>query len=152
MQQRTRAPQPPSAPALAANQLNFGGSAEQADYLRKLAGTPRAAPSPGEVVYEMACLPCHQPGGKGLPGFYPPLAGSEWVRGDTARLIKIPLHGLTGKITVASQDFGGPDAVPMPSFAGLTDEQLADVLTFVRNEFGAHSSPVSADQVKTVRA
>jgi putative membrane-bound dehydrogenase-like protein len=152
IRQSARALQPRWAPALAANQLNFGGSAEQADYLSKLVGTPRAAPSRGEVVYEMACLPCHQPGGKGLPGVYPPLTGSEWVRGDTARLIKILLHGLDGKITVAGQDFGSPNAVPMPSLGGLTDEQIADVLTFVRKEFGAEASAVSADEVKKVRA
>jgi mono/diheme cytochrome c family protein len=100
----------------------------------------------------MACLPCHQPEGKGLPGVYPPLTGSEWVRGDTTRLIKIVLHGLTGKLNVAGQDFGGPNAVPMPSFGGLTDEQIADVLTFVRKEFGANASPVSVDEVKKLRA
>lgn len=152
IRQSARALQPRWAPALAANQLNFGRSPEQADYLNKLVGTPRAAPSRGEVVYEMACLPCHQPGGKGLPGVYPPLTGSEWVRGDRARLIKILLQGLTGKITVAGQDFGGPNAVPMPSLGGLTDEQIADVLTFVRKEFGAEPSAVSADEVKSLRA
>jgi putative membrane-bound dehydrogenase-like protein len=152
IRQSARALQPLWAPTLTANPLKFGGSAQQADYLRKLAGTPRAVPSPGEMVYEMACLPCHQPGGKGLPGVYPPLAGSEWVRGETARLIKIPLHGLTGKITVAGHDFGGPNAVPMPSFAGLTDEQLADVLTFVRKEFGANAPAVSPAEVAKVRA
>jgi putative membrane-bound dehydrogenase-like protein len=152
IRQSARALQPRWAPALAANQLDLGGDAQQMDYLRTLVGTPRAAPSPGEVVYEMACLPCHQPGGKGLPGVYPPLTGSEWVRGDTARLIKILLHGLSGPITVAGQDFGGPNAVPMPSLAGLTDEQIADVLTFVRKDFGANSSPVLPDEVKKVRA
>jgi mono/diheme cytochrome c family protein len=96
----------------------FGGSATQADYLRKLLGTPPVALSPGATIYDMACLPCHQPEGKGLPGVYPPLAGSEWVRGDSARLIKILLHGLTGPIMVPGRDFGGADAVPMPSLGG----------------------------------
>lgn len=152
IRQSARALQPRWAPALAANQLNLGGSAAQADYLRKLAGTPPTPPSPGESIYEMACLPCHQPEGKGLPGVYPPLVGSEWVRSDPARLIKILLHGLTGPVTVAGQAFGGPNAVPMPSLSGLTDEQIADVLTFVRNEFGVNSSAVSPAEVKKVRA
>jgi mono/diheme cytochrome c family protein len=134
------------------NQLNFGGSVAQPDYLRKLLGTPPTVPSRGESIYEMACLPCHQPEGKGLPGVYPPLVGSEWVRSDSGRLIKILLHGLTGPITVAGQNFGGPNAVPMPSLGGLTDKQIADVLTFVRKEFGATASAVSANEVKKVRA
>jgi mono/diheme cytochrome c family protein len=152
IRQSARALQPQWASALAANQLHFGGSPAQADYLTKLLGTPRTAPSPGETIYEMACLPCHQPEGKGLPGVYPPLAGSDWVGGDTARLIKIVLHGLTGKLTVGGQDFGGPNRIPMPSLGGLTDEQIADVLTFVRKEFGPKVSAVSVEEVNKVRA
>jgi putative membrane-bound dehydrogenase-like protein len=152
IRQSARALQPRWASALAANQLNVSGSVAQGDYLRKLAGTPPTAPSPGESLYEMACLPCHQPEGKGLPGVYPPLVGSDWVRNDPAQLIKILLHSLTGPVTVAGQDFGGPNAVPMPSLGGLTDEQIADVLTFVRKEFGANASAVSAGEVRKVRA
>src|SRR6185436_19175191 len=125
-----RASQPRWVSAFVGNKLTFGGSATQADYLRKLLGTPPNAPTRGQKIYEMACLPCHQPEGRGLPGVYPPLAGSEWVRGDSARLIRILLHGLTGPITVAKGEFGGPNAVPMPSLAGLEDEQIADVLTY----------------------
>ena len=155
IRQSARALQPRWASALAANQLNFRGSpalAGQADYLNQLLGTPPASPSPGEAIYEMACLPCHQTEGKGLPGVYPPLAGSEWVQGDSGRLIKIVLHGLTGTITVSGQTFGGADAVPMPSLSGLTDKQIADVLTFVRTGFGAKTPAVSADEVKKARA
>ena len=152
VRQSARALQPRWSSALASNQLDFRGSVAQADYLKKLAGTPPTPPSPGESIYEMACLPCHQPEGKGLPGVYPPLVGSDWVRSDPARLIKILLHGLTGPVTVAGQDFGGPNAVPMPSLGGLTDEQIADVLTFVRKEFGAKASPISPADVKKVRA
>ena len=86
-----------------------------------------------------------------MPGVYPPLTGSEWVQGDTARLIKIVLHGLTGPLSVAGQTFGGPGAVPMPAMSGLTNEQIADVLTFVRRTFGANASAVMASQVETVR-
>ena len=152
IRQSARALQPRWAPALANKQIDFASSTTQLDYLKKLAGTPPTQPSPGESIYEMACLPCHQPEGKGLPGVYPPLAGSERLRGDTAPLIKILLHGLTGPVTVAGQDFGGPNAVPMPSLGGLTDEQIADVLTFVRKEFGAKTSAVSPADVKKVRA
>jgi mono/diheme cytochrome c family protein len=152
LRQSARATQPLWGPALAANQLHFG-SAAQADYLKKLLGTPRKAMSAGENIYEMACLPCHQPEGKGLPGVYPPLAGSDWVRGDKERVIRVVLHGLTGPVTVAGQNFGHtPASVPMPAMGGLEDAQLAELLTFVRGEFGAGASPVTAAEVKAVRA
>ena len=152
LRQSARATQPQWGPALAANQLKFSSPAH-ADYLRKLIGTPRKVASAGENIYEMACLPCHQPEGKGLPGVYPPLAGSDWVRGDTTRIIKVVLHGLTGPVTVAGQNYGHTSAsVPMPAMGGLTDEQIADVLTFVRSTYGQQAPPVTAADVKAVRA
>jgi putative membrane-bound dehydrogenase-like protein len=152
LRQSTRASQPAWAKPFAAGQLQLA-SAAQGDYLRKLLTAAPKTASPGEQIYEMACLPCHQPEGKGLPGVYPPLAGSDWVRGDKARIIKVVLHGLTGPVTVAGQNFGHlPSSVPMPSLGGLTDEQIADVLTFVRAGYGQQSSPVTAAEVKAVRA
>ena len=151
MRQSARALQSRWATAFAANTLNLG-SAAQTDYLKKLIGTPPRQASPGEMVYEMACLPCHQPEGKGLPGVYPPLAGSEWVRTDASRLIKIVLHGLSGPLTVDGQNFGGPGAVPMPAMGGLSDEQIADVLTFIRGTFGSNAVLVKAAEVQSVRA
>jgi putative membrane-bound dehydrogenase-like protein len=152
LRQSARATQPQWAPALSANQLALAQPAH-GDYLRKLLGTPRKAPSPGETIYEMACLPCHQPEGKGLPGVYPPLVGSEFVRGDTARLIRIVLHGLSGPITVAGKEFGNtPAAVPMPAMGGLEDVQLAALLTYVRAEFGGGAGAVAPDEVARVRA
>ena len=152
LRQSTRATQPAWAKPFAAGQLQLA-SAAQGDYLKKLLTAAPKTASPGEQIYEMACLPCHQPEGKGLPGVYPPLAGSDWVRGDKARIIKVVLHGLTGPVTVAGQNFGHlPSSVPMPSLGGLTDEQIADVLTFVRASYGQQSSPVTAAEVKAVRA
>ena len=151
MRQSARALQPRWAKAFAANQLKLESAAQTA-YLKDLLGKPSKQASPGETIYEMACLPCHQPEGKGLPGVYPPLAGSDWVRGDASRLIKIVLHGLQGPITVAGQTFGGPGAVPMPALGGLTDEQIADVLTFVRGTFGAGATMVKPSDVQAVRA
>ncbi len=150
MRQSARASQSRWAKAFTANELKLGSAAQTA-YLKDILGKPPKQASPGEAIYEMACLPCHQPEGKGLPGVYPPLAGSDWVRGDATRLIKIVLHGLQGPITVAGQIFGGPGAVPMPALAGLTDEQIADVLTFVRDAYGAQAGPVKASDVKRVR-
>jgi len=127
-------------------------SPAHSEYLRKLITTPGKIASPGQHIYEMACLPCHQPEGKGLAGVYPPLVGSDWVRGDKARIIKVVLHGLTGPVTVAGQNFGHtPASVPMPAMGGLTDEQIADVLTFIRSTYGQQAAPVTAAEVKTVR-
>ncbi len=152
LRQSARATQPLWAKPFADGQLKLA-SATQADYLKKLLTAAPKTASPGEQLYEMACLPCHQPEGKGLPGVYPPLAGSDWVRGDKARIIRVVLHGLTGPVTVAGQNFGGtPTSVPMPAMGGLEDAQLAELLTFVRGEFGAGASPVTASEVKTVRA
>ncbi len=152
IRQSARALQPQWGPALAANKLSLGSSAPQAEYLRKLAGDRPAAPAPGQVVYEMACLPCHQPEGKGLPGVYPPLADSDWVRGDAARLVKILLHGVTGPLTISGQPFVQQAPVAMPAFAGLDDQQIADVLTFIRAEYGRKSPPVSSAEVKAIRS
>jgi mono/diheme cytochrome c family protein len=83
---------------------------------------------------------------------YPPLAGSEWVKGDPAVLVKIVLHGLEGPVRVAGKDYGGVGAVGMPAMGGLTDEQVADVLTHVRAEFGEGAGAVNPALVRRVRA
>jgi mono/diheme cytochrome c family protein len=109
--------------------------------------------SQGESIYQMACLACHQPEGKGLPGVYPPLVGSDWVRGDESRLIKIILNGLTGPIDVAGDKYGaGTQSIPMPAMAGMSDEDIAAVLSFVREEFGGGASAVSPHAVSQVRS
>ena len=145
-----RATQSEWGPALEANQLTLSDPGRQ--YLRNLMGSPRKPPSAGEALYEMACLPCHQPEGKGLQTVYPPLAGSDWVIGEKSRVIKIVLNGLSGTIDVAGQPYGGPDSVPMPAMGGLTDNQIADVLTFVRGHFGNNASPISEAEVTAVRS
>jgi mono/diheme cytochrome c family protein len=151
IRQSARALQPLWGPAFAGKTLTLASERER-QYLQDLAQNSTRLPSRGETVYEMACLPCHQPEGKGLPGVYPPLAGSEWVRGDSAALIRIVLHGLVGPITVSGQSYGGPDSVPMPAMGGLTDEQIADVLTFIRAQYGQNASPVTPEHVGSVRA
>jgi mono/diheme cytochrome c family protein len=127
--QSARSLQSTWAPLLASGRLAFGGDLEPVGYLKGLVNKPFTPPSRGQALYEMACLPCHQPNGKGLPGVYPPLSGSEWVRGEPGNLIRILLNGLGGEIQVAGQTFGGGNSLTMPALGGLTDEQLADVLS-----------------------
>jgi mono/diheme cytochrome c family protein len=78
---------------------------------------------------------------------YPPLAKSDWVAGDVQTLIKITMHGLAGPTKVQGKEYG---LVPMPPM-GLDDQQLADVLTYVRSAFGNTASAVTPAEVKAVR-
>ena len=95
------------------------------------------------------CIACHQPTGLGLPGAYPPLAGSEWAMGPEERIIRIILDGLSGPITVKGTPFNNS----MPAFGTqLRDEQIANVMTYVRSEWGNNAAPVTADRVKEIRA
>lgn len=107
----------------------------------------------GKAVYarEGACITCHQPDGKGLTSSgFPPLAGTEWVVGNEDRLIKLVLNGLHGPIEVLGKKY--PGQVPMTPFGGmLKDDEVAAVLTYVRNSFGNKAKPVSAEKVKAVR-
>ncbi len=102
----------------------------------------------GKANYEMVCLPCHQPHGLGQEGLAPPLAGSEWVSGSEQRLIRLVLHGLRGPITVKGQPF----ELDMPALGVLEDEQIATVLTYIRNEWGHSYAPVADATVKQTRA
>lgn len=106
----------------------------------------------GQQVYMMVCFACHQPTGLGLPGMFPPLASSDWASAPKPdRLIRMVLHGVTGPITLNGKPFTTPAPIMPPQGASLSDDQIACVLTFVRNSFGNKGSAVTADQVKTIR-
>jgi nitrite reductase (NO-forming) len=102
----------------------------------------------GKQVYMGLCFACHQPDGKGLPGAFPPLAGSDFMLADRERAIRIVLKGLTGPVTVNGQTINS--AMP-PQEAVLTDAQIADVLTFVYNSWGNKGDAFKADHVKAIR-
>jgi len=112
---------------------------------------PPAAQDPkivGKRVFAN-CIACHQTTGLGLPGAYPPLAGSEWAQGPEDRIVRIVLNGLSGPITVKATAFNNS----MPAFGPqLRDDQIADVLTYVRSEWGNNAPAVTADKVKEIRA
>ncbi|BCX48871.1 cytochrome c [Haloferula helveola] len=107
----------------------------------------------GHEIYnrEGHCGTCHQPDGNGLPpAGFPPIAGTKWAQGSEDRLIKLALHGLIGPIEVKGQKY--PGQVPMTQFAGLlNDEDLASVLTYVRNHFGNKASAITPEKVAEVR-
>jgi mono/diheme cytochrome c family protein len=106
----------------------------------------------GQRVFGNTCARCHQPDGLGLPGQYPPLAGSEWVLAPgPARMIRIVLDAVQGPIPVKGATF---DNVMTPWRDTLNDEQIAAVITFVRTqkEWGNTASPVTPEEVAAIRA
>ncbi|MEO8204704.1 MAG: cytochrome c [Chthoniobacterales bacterium] len=118
------------------------------------AGQQAGPPDPmvvGKRVFSQNCVVCHQQTGLGVAGQFPPLVGSEWVmsqdwHGDN-HLVKIVLMGMQGPVTVKGIPFNGA----MPPWNQLKDEQIAAVLTYVRNEWGNKALPISADNVKQIR-
>ncbi|MFD2936724.1 PVC-type heme-binding CxxCH protein [Spirosoma flavum] len=108
----------------------------------------------GKQIYakEGYCTTCHQPDGKGLTASgFPPLTGTNWVSGNEDRLIKIALKGIMGPIDVVGKTY--PGQVPMTPFGGLLkDNEIAAVLTYVRNSFGNSAPAVLPDKVAKVRA
>jgi mono/diheme cytochrome c family protein len=109
----------------------------------------------GKRQYQLACVTCHMPNGQGMPNLYPPLAESEWVTGSEERLISLVVHGLKGPITVKGNVYS---AAAMPAFGQVpgggynwSDERIAAVLTYIRQEWGNAAGPISTEQVAEVR-
>jgi mono/diheme cytochrome c family protein len=102
----------------------------------------------GKTVYTTYCLSCHQPDGSGVPNLNPPLIQTKWVLGSKTLLIHQVLKGSSGKVEIDGDTFRNT----MPPLPTLTDQQIADVLTYVRNNFGNKASMVTPAEVKAVRA
>ncbi|MBC7561896.1 MAG: cytochrome c [Gemmatimonadaceae bacterium] len=111
----------------------------------------RAADSdaPPTNKYGELCASCHQQAGEGIENVFPPLAGSDWVTGRAIVPIAIVLHGLEGEIEVRRKKYNGA----MMAWGGvLNDEDLAATLTYTRSQWGNRATPITAAQVKVVRA
>lgn len=102
----------------------------------------------GKALYMKVCVVCHQKDGGGVPRLNPPLIKTEYVLGDKSRLINIVLKGLNKPLEIEDDTYTNP----MPPQAQLTDQQIADVLTFVRNNFGNKAPAITPAEVKAVRA
>ncbi len=102
---------------------------------------------PGKKVYDAVCLACHMRTGNGVPGMHPPITESDFVNGDPEKLIKIVLQGLSGEMEIKGEIYNSI----MPAQAHLTNQQVADVLTYVRGSFGNKSGAITPEQVKQVR-
>ncbi len=109
------------------------------------AGKP---PMTGRQLYQSYCLSCHQSQGQGIAGRYPPLAGSSWVTGKPEIPIKIVLHGLQGEIEVAGKTYNN---VMAPWEKVLSDKEIAELLSYVRNSWGNKASKVKVQDVQKIR-
>ena len=109
--------------------------------------TDKAQIEKGKDVYETYCLACHQADGSGVPDLNPPLIKTKWTMGDKKTLINVLLKGLDQEIDVNGETF----ANVMPAMSHLSDQEIADVLTYVRNNFENKASAISAKEVQAQR-
>ena len=102
----------------------------------------------GKKVFVKYCISCHQADGSGVPNMNPPLIQTSFVLGDKEKLIPIVLNGLKN-VDIDDQTYNNP----MPALGSvLKDQQIADVLTYVRNSFGNKASGITAADVKAARS
>ena len=101
----------------------------------------------GEKIFSLYCAACHQKDGKGTSGRFPPLTQTDWVTGDKKRLIEVVLKGLDKNIQVNGETF--VNAMPQHSF--LSNDETANVLTYIRQSFGNQASPVKTEEVADIR-
>jgi glucose/arabinose dehydrogenase/mono/diheme cytochrome c family protein len=102
---------------------------------------------PGATVYNTYCSSCHQRNGKGDGNRFPPLQGSEWVNGEKERLIRVVLNGLNEQIEVKGKPYNNL----MPAHAFLKNEDLAEVLTYIRQNFDNKGEIIKPEDVEQVR-
>jgi nitrite reductase (NO-forming) len=147
------------------NKLVYSGKEIDMDYLSEKAGPSSTAIASaasalekgtldvktqiaaGESLFKGTCSVCHQPTGLGLPSVFPPLAKSDFLMSNKQRSIEIVLKGLTGPVTVNGKQFNSV----MPPMSQLRDDEIANILTYVRNTWGNTGEPVSAAEVTATR-
>ena len=109
---------------------------------------PQDSKTRGKALYETYCLTCHQDDGSGVPKLNPPLIKTSYVTGDKKKLITWVLSGTTEKIAIDGKTYDNN----MPAQDYLQDQEIADVLTYIRSSFGNKASAVTVAEVKAVRA
>jgi nitrite reductase (NO-forming) len=149
------------------NKAIYSGKEIDIDYLGEKAGTDQAAVAAaaaavatggaptkaqqiaaGKALYNGTCSVCHQPNGEGLPDVFPPLARADYMMADVERAIAVVLNGLSGKVTVNGKEYNSV----MPPMSQLTNDEIANILTYSMNEWGNSAPAVTPGQVAKVRA
>lgn len=102
----------------------------------------------GKKIYGQYCLTCHQVDGTGVPNMNPPLVKTSYVLGDKTKLVQVVLKGMQSSTPIDDEYYSNN----MPPHNFLKDQEIADVLTFVRNSFGNKASAITAAEVKAIRA
>jgi len=128
-----------------------GGDTKSAQSDAAPAAAVAQASAPDGASLYLRCAACHQPTGQGLPGAFPPLAGSEIANGPASIPIRIVLRGLTGPITVHGTQYNG-NMPPYGNTIEMSDAEVAAVLSYVRSQWGNAGGPVTAEQVAAERA
>jgi mono/diheme cytochrome c family protein len=128
---------------------SFSAAAHEVEEPPQLGQQPAAAPEArGDQVFAGVCQPCHQAHGFGIPGQYPPLAGSDWLLEDHETPVRILLHGVAGPIVVKGRPYNNR----MPAFHDkLSNEEIAAVITWVRTQWGNSAPAVTSAQVDSIR-
>ena len=102
----------------------------------------------GKALFAGTCSTCHQPDGQGLAGVFPPLAQSDYIARDPKTVARVILGGLTGKVTVNGRDY---DSV-MPPMTQLTDDEVANIATYVLNSWGNPGGRITKAEAAAMRA
>jgi nitrite reductase (NO-forming) len=124
-----------------------GAATPRSTNATRSAETP-AVQTAGKKLYETYCMGCHQSEGQGIPGTFPPLAKSDYLMGDKSRVIETVLNGLTGHIEVNGRGYDGV----MPPMGHLKDEEISEILNYIRHSWGNEGDTVSPEDVAAARS
>ena len=126
---------------------NTGSSSGAAAAVAEIDNSPEAMIKNGEKVFKKNCMVCHQKNGQGLPGAFPPLAGSEWVTGKPEVVAAIVLSGVSGAIEVNGTIYNGA----MPGLGALSDRDIAGIVSYIRSAWGNTADAIDEASVSALR-
>jgi mono/diheme cytochrome c family protein len=130
------------------DQLSAQNKPVKSNTNQKTSASSSASINNGKIVYTQHCLSCHMADGGGVPNMNPPLVKTSYVLGDRKRIIKVVLNGFTQNVDIDGESYSNN----MPPQNFLKDQEIADVLTYVRNSFGNKAAAVKVAEVKAVRS
>ena len=128
------------------DKIEIGSQYEYRDGILFKLNKPKVVTA-GQELYNIYCISCHQGDGKGAKGRFPSLVGTDWVTGDKKRLINVLLNGLEGEIIVNGETWNGY----MPQHSFLNDQQITDILNYIRTNFGNKATEIDTDEVRSLR-